>query len=105
MTYSERVKASRVVTEKINSLAEGDSYTFKYRGIVYVLDCYSISHVTGRRSYSVNKVGTYGTYGSGMNIEKIGPTSLSLYTFDMMEQKTTYKMDMSLMEEAFTRGV
>ena len=99
MTYSERVKASKVIVEKISSLTEGDSFTFKYRGIVYVLDCYSISEATGRRSYSVNKVGSYG---SGMNVEKIGPTSLSLYTFDMMGKKSTYKMDMSLIEDAFT---
>ena len=102
MTYSDKVKASKVVTERINSLLEGDSYTFKYRGIVYVLDCYSISQVTGRRSYSVNKVGSYGS--NGMNVEKVNPTSLSLYTFDMMEQKSTYKMDMFLIEDAFTIG-
>ena len=102
MTYSEKVKASKVVVERINSLLKDESFTFKYKGIIYVLDCYSISQVTGRRSYSVNKVGSYGS--NGMNVEKIGPTSLSLYTFDMMEQKSTYKMDMSLIEDAFTIG-
>ena len=102
MTYSDKVKASKVIVERINSLLEDESFTFKYKGIIYVLDCYSISQVTGRRSYSVNKVGSYGS--NGMNVEKIGPTSLSLYTFDMMEQKSTYKMDMSLIEDAFTIG-
>lgn len=96
MTYSQRVKASKVIVERINSLTEGGSFTFKYKGIVYILDCYSISESTGRRSYSINKVGSYG-YG-GMNISEVGPTSLVLYTFDMMNQKTTYKMDMSSME-------
>ena len=96
MTYSERVKAGRVIVEKLSSLTEGDSFTFKYKGIVYVLDCYSISEATGRRSYSVNKVGSYGH--NGMNVEEVGPTKLSLYTFDMMGKKSTYKMDMSLIE-------
>ena len=100
MTYSERVKAGRVIVEKLSSLTEGDSFTFKYRGIVYVLDCYSISEATGRRSYSVNKVGSYGH--NGMNVGKVGPTSFELYTYDMMGQYSTYKMDMSLIEEAFT---
>jgi hypothetical protein len=95
MTYSERVKASKVIVSRIDSLREGGSFTFKYRDIVYFLDCYSISESTGRSSCAVNKVGSFGY--NGMNVDKIGPTSLYLYTFNMMGQKSTYKMDMSLM--------
>ena len=102
MTYSNKVKAGRVIVERMDSLPQDGKFTFKYKGIVYVLDCYDISEATGRRSYSVNKVGSYG---SGMNVSDIGPTSLTLYTFDMMEQKSTYKMDMSLIEDAFIVGV
>ena len=46
MTYSNKVKAGRVIVEKLSSLTEGSSFTFKYKGIVYVLDCYSISETT-----------------------------------------------------------
>lgn len=102
MTYQDKVKASKEIIKRINSLLEDESFTFKYKGIVYVLDCFSIVEATGRRSYSVNKVGSYGS--NGMNVEKIGPTSLSLFTFDMMEQKSTYKMDMSLMDDNFVVG-
>jgi len=102
MTYSEKVKAGKEIISRMEALQENDKITFKYKGQVYRLYCYSV-YEDGRRSYAVDKVGGYGD--GGMNIEKVGPTSLSLYSFDMMGQKSTYKIDMSLMEEAFTRGV
>ena len=40
---------------------------------------------------------------SGMNVNKVGRTSLSLYTFDMMSQKTTYTLslvDASILPES-----
>ncbi len=102
MTYQEKVKASKEIIKRIEGLKENESFTFKYRGIVYILDCFSITEATGRRSYSVTKIGSYGS--NGMNVEKINPTSLSLYTFDMMEQKSTYKMDLSEIEGVFVEG-
>ena len=38
---------------------------------------------------------------NGMNVSKVGRTSLSLYTFDMMSQKTTYRMSLLDIEAAF----
>jgi len=35
---------------------------------------------------------------NGMNVSKIGRTSLSLYTFDMMSQRSTYSMNLLDME-------
>ena len=40
-------------------------------------------------SYSI-----WGPYGSGMNIEKIGRTTMKGYTYDMMSQKTTYTFNL-----------
>lgn len=102
MTYSDKVKASKEIVERINTLKVGDSFTFRYKGIVYEMDCFSIMESTGRRSYSVNKANAYGR--NGMNVEKINPTSLSLYSFDMMDQKSTYKMELFLMEDPFVEG-
>jgi len=98
MTYSEKVKAGKEIIERMNTLSENGKFTFKYKNQVYSLNCYSV-YEDGRRSYSIDKVGAWGVYG-GMNIDdkKIGPTSLTLYTYDMMNQRSTYKMDMSLME-------
>ena len=95
MTYSQKVKVGKEIIERMNGLSEEGKFTFSYKNQVYSLKCYSV-YDDGRRSYAIDKVGSWG-YG-GMNIDKIGPTSLSLYTYDMMNQRSTYKMDMSLME-------
>ena len=102
MTYSEKVKAGKEIISRMEALQEDGKFTFKYKNQVYSLKCYSV-YDDGRRSYAVDKVGGYG-YG-GMNVGKIGPTSLELYTYDMMNQRSIYKMDMSLIEDAFTVGV
>ena len=36
-----------------------------------------------------------------MNIDKIGKTALTMYSFDMMQQKTTYRMSLLDIETAF----
>ena len=95
MTYSDKVKASKEIVERMKGLPEDGTFTFKYKEDMYKLACYSVYN-NDRRAYSIDKVGSYH---SGMNIEdKIGPTSLSLYTYDMMGQRATYKMPMYLME-------
>ena len=95
MTYSDRVKASKEIVKRMEGLSEDTSFKFKYKNEVYRLKCYAV-YDNGRRSYAIDKVASYT---GGMNIDhKIGPTSLTLYTYDMMSQKATYKMDMSLME-------
>ena len=96
MTYSQRVKAGKEIIERMEGLSEDGSFTFKYKNEVYKLKCYAV-YDDGKRSYAIDKVASYM---GGMNIDDkmIGPTTLTLYTYDMMGQKATYKMDMSSME-------
>ena len=95
MTYSEKVKAGKEIVERMKGLSEDGNFTFNYKGDIYKLACYAV-YDNDKRSYSIDKVGSYH---GGMNIDdKIGPTSLSLYTYDMMGQRATYKMPMYLME-------
>ena len=95
MTYSQKVKAGKEIIERMNSLSENGKFTFEYKNEIYQMRCYSV-YEDGRRSYAIDKVGSFG-YG-GMNIDKVYPTRLTLYTYDMMNQRSTYTMDMSLME-------
>ena len=46
---------------------------------------------TGEVSSIVERVG----YGGGMNVNKFGPTCVTLYTFDMMGNKTVAKIKYS----------
>ena len=95
MTYSNKVKAGRVIVERMDSLPRDGKFTFKYRKEVYQLTCYSV-YDNGERNLAIGKVGVMSL--GGMNIGKIGPTTIELYTYDLMNQRTTYRMDMSLME-------
>jgi len=95
MTYSQRVNSGKEIVKTMEGLSEDGKFTFKYNNETYQLRCYTVFD-DGTKSYSVDKVGSYG-YG-GMNVGKIGPTVLELYTYDMMGQRSTYKMNMSLME-------
>jgi hypothetical protein len=96
MTYKERVQAGKEIIKRMEGLSEDTGFTFKYKNKVYTLKCYAV-YDNGRRSYAIDKVASYMGV---MNIDDklIGPTGLTLYTFDMMGQKATYKMDMSSME-------
>ena len=95
MTYSNKVKAGKVIVERMNSLPEYGKFTFKYRKEVYQLTCYSV-YADGQRNLAISKVGVMSL--GGMNVGKIGPTTIELYTYDLMNQRTTYRMDMSSME-------
>lgn len=85
MTYSAKVKECKVFFDMMSKLTEGDYMEFTYAGKTFKLSGYV--GYKGEMSYSVwNGV-------NGMNVSKVGRTSLSLYTFDMMSQKTTYTLD------------
>ena len=98
MTYKEKVKAGKEIIKRMNLLGEEDFFSFEYKGEIFKLKCYSV-YDDGRKCYAVDKLfsmnsmNVYSRFGS-----KLGPTSLELYTYDMMNQRSTYKMDMSLMK-------
>ena len=59
---------------------------FKYRGEEYKLYMFTYSK---EPSYSI---GRGELFGSTMNIDKVTKRYISLYTYDMMNQRTQYKM-------------
>ena len=94
MTYSQRVKASKKVLQAMDSLGEDQSFSFIYDERQFEMKCFAILE-DGNKLYSVYQKGPEIL---GMNVEKITPTSFTLYTFNMMGLKTTYKMGMDKME-------
>ena len=94
MTHKERVQAGKEIIKRMDLMEEDDKLTFRYKGSTYQLRCYLV-YEDGKRSYAIVKTGAFGD--SGMNIKRVGPTTLELYSYNMMNQKSTYKMDMSLM--------
>ena len=100
MTYSDKVKASKVLLEAIKALGDGESvkvaYGKDYNGqpIQYKIKC-NIWKYSGP-SYSIHKDDPFSI--DGMNIDKFTGTTARAYTFDMMSQKTTYNFPLYAME-------
>jgi len=88
MTYTDKVKQSKNILDTIQSLKDGEKLKVTYgkdrdgKPNVYSIKAYS--DFRDKMSYSI-----WGTF-SGMNIDKIGPTTMSAYTYDMMSSRTNY---------------
>ena len=99
MTYSDKVKQSKKVLEAIYGLKDEEKLKVTYGvGFKGKPNEYTIRAYSGRKgamSYSI-----WSSF-SGMNIDTIGKTTMKAYTFDMMSQKTTYRMSLLDIEAAF----
>ena len=88
MTYSDKVKKASTLLKAINGLSDGQSVSIVYKGDTYAI-----------RAYKDFKDGiTYSVWDKGfrgMNVSKVGKTSLALYSYDMMSQRTTYRLDLT----------
>lgn len=90
MRYTDKVKKAASIRTAILSLGDGEVLKISYAGKEYKVSAYN--GYKDEMSYSVwNGI-------EGMNVSKIGRTSLSLYTFDMMSQRSTYRMNLLNME-------
>ena len=88
MTYSQKVKQSKNILDAIQSLQDGESIEVSYgKNRKGEPKTYSIK---AYKSYK-DEI-TYSIWSSfqGMNIDKIGKTTMRGYTYDMMSQRTTY---------------
>lgn len=88
MTYSDKVKQSKNVLEAILGLKDEESIKVTYgKGFKGEPNEYSIKAYKGYKdemSYSI-----WSSF-QGMNIDKLGKTTMRGYTYDMMSQRTTY---------------
>ena len=92
VSYSDKVKKASAIRTAILALKDGETLKISYAGKEYKVSAYVAYN--NEMSYSVwNGI-------NGMNVSKVGNTSISLYTFDMMSQKTTYRMSLLDIEAA-----
>ena len=71
---------------------DGDFYV-SHKGVRYEVRCYYENGDV--KSFSLQKAVMCG---DSMNIEKLTSTCIVLYSYDMMEQKTTYRMKFNEIE-------
>ena len=92
MKYSDKVNKSKSILKSIKSLKDDEHIIVSYgidregRPNYYKINAYK--SYNGEMRYSIHKDTPLSF--NGMNIEKIGRTTMKGYTFDMMSQRTTY---------------
>jgi hypothetical protein len=86
LKYSDKVKKAAPIVKAIYGLKDGEALKISYAGKEYKVSAYS--------GYKDEMTYSFWNGINGMNVSKIGRTSLSLYTFDMMSQKTTYTLSL-----------
>jgi len=77
----------KTVNSMVSEMRVNDSFNFTYKGKKYTFKCYK------ENSYSVDK-NSFQT----MNVDKISSKYVTIYDFDMMSQRTTYKIAIDEME-------
>ena len=75
-----------IFIDKVNGLSRDDEFKFTYKSKEYKFKCFDKSERFGD-SFSVSN----GIY-SSMNVDKITKQYVTLYDYNMMSQRTTYKM-------------
>lgn len=93
VSYSDKVKKASSIRTAILALKDEETLKVSYKDDVYEIRAYS--GYGDRLSYSI-----WNSF-RGMNIQKVGNTALTMYTYDMMQQKTTYRMSLLDIEAAF----
>ena len=106
MTYSDKVKASQIIVNAINALGNDEHIVVTYgtdydnQPKRYRIRC-SI-YKNSKPSYSIYKDDVWSI--DGMNFSEIAKTTAKAYTFDMMNQRSTYTFplyEMELIEQPF----
>ena len=77
------------VIKSIESLKVKESISIIYNGTSFILKAYS--GYKEKINYSIWKISGIG----GMNVDKITNKYITLYDYNMMGQKTSYKMEIS----------
>ena len=92
MNYNQEVKATQEVRQAIESLTEqGDAINISYKGKEYYIKCYDSADGRWEPGLSITELTICP---QSMNIKREGKigTFISLYDYNLMGQRTDYKM-------------
>jgi len=79
---------------QVDQLVEYEAFNIVYKGRNYEFRCFYVSE-RFEKSYSIEPAHRLL---SGMNVDKITNKYISLFSYDMMNQKSTYKMSIAEIE-------
>ena len=90
MTYFEKVKASKDLYKAIKAMEDDAELYILYGSDTFRVRCYTYDDVWSKRyTLSDNR-----PFGKSMNVDKLTKTTMSLYTYDLMSQPTTYRLSL-----------
>jgi hypothetical protein len=95
--YAAKVKECSSLVNAIKDLKEDESIDLMYGDKKLQIRAYKYSIDREDKEDREMSYSIWNTY-NGMNISKIGITTISAYTYDMMEQKTTFTFDIEKIE-------
>lgn len=104
MTYQEKVKASKSLLEAIQSLGGEEYITVEYGTDYnnnpkrYRIKCLNVTE--GRSIYRISNDEVWSML--GMNVDSFTNTQMKAFTYDMMNQRTTYNFplyEMKIVEQ------
>ena len=103
MTYTDKIKASKVIVDAIKELKDSEhivvTYGTDYNGDPQQYKIRCMEHKDMPDTYTIHRNDVWGI--DGMNIGQFTNTMAKAYTYDMMRQRTTYNFplyEMTLVE-------
>ena len=91
MTYFEKVKASKDLYKAIKAMEDDAELYIAYRGDTFRVRCLHYGDDRSDNRYSLSETRPFG---KAMNVDKITKTTMTLYTYDLMSQPTTYRLSL-----------
>ena len=91
MTYFEKVKASKDLYKAIQVMEDDAEMYILYRGDTFRVRCLYYGDDRSDNRYSLSETRPFG---KAMNVDKITKTTMTLYTYDLFSQPTTYRLSL-----------
>jgi hypothetical protein len=88
----------KIFFKTIKELNDTETIEFKFMNEFYELKCFTTEYGDDKidRSYSIGKLGE--VLGERMNLEKMTDKYLTFYTFNLFNQKSTFKLPVDKIE-------
>ena len=91
MTYFEKVKASKDLYKAIQVMEDDAEMYILYRGDTFRVRCLHYGDDWSDNRYSLSETRPFG---KAMNVDKLTKTTMTLYTYDLFSQPTTYRLSL-----------
>ena len=90
-TYHEKINASKEVYNAMVAMEDDTELYIAYRGDTFRVRCLHYGDDRSDNRYSLSETRPFG---KAMNVDKLTKTTMTLYTYDLFSQPTTYRLSL-----------